>query len=94
MTIFATIQDVVDILWASTEETEAPLPPSSIAADSPLVPPGGDVPPFVPSDQLYYWTAKWQADQNESLRELEAGHSRLFTSADAAILWLVGPTDD
>lgn len=92
--IYATCVDTVDVMWAAPEEAEsAPLRPSAIASDAPFTSPAG-FPESVPRDQLYYWTAKWQSDQNESIRELETGNSRLFTSAADAIEWLVEPTDD
>lgn len=40
------------------------------------------------TDQSYYWSPEWQADEAESVREIEAGRGLTFTSADAAIQWL------
>jgi hypothetical protein len=92
--LFATTaDDTVDLLWTSPEETETqPLSPSNVAADHDGPPAG--IPESIPTDQLYYWSKKWQADQNESLAELERGESRIFTSTEDAIRWLVEPTDD
>lgn len=54
----------------------------------------GDVSPIripisIPSNQLYYWTRKWQEGEQEALREIEAGKGRRFESARDAIHWLL-----
>jgi hypothetical protein len=53
----------------------------------------GGVPLSVPACQLYYWTARWQRDEAESLAELEAGDCVTFEGPDAtnqALQWLFG----
>jgi hypothetical protein len=46
-------------------------------------------PYFVPRDQAYFWTQKWQADEAEALREIAAGNVQDFTSGAAAAAWLL-----
>ena len=46
------------------------------------------LPESIGDDQLYYWSAKWQADQAESEAELAAGKGLTFDNADDAIRWL------
>lgn len=94
--VFATTaeDDVVDVLWATPKDRETRLTfvPGTLSVDGDPPPPPG-IPVSVPTDQLYYWSAKWQADQAESIREIEAGNSRVFNSAADAIRWLAS-TDD
>ena len=44
--------------------------------------PSGAVPPAIPADQAYYWSAVWQADIRESIAALEAGDFADFDSDD------------
>jgi hypothetical protein len=53
-----------------------------------------DMPASLPADEIYYWTAKWQADEAESRRELDAGQGRTFESSADAIRWLLDPTTE
>jgi hypothetical protein len=46
-------------------------------------------PYFVPRDQAYFWTQKWQADEAKALREIADGNVRDFASGAAAIAWLL-----
>lgn len=90
MTIFATVVDKRIEIWADPVKPDAPfLPEVSTAVVAPM-----GIPPSVPADQLYYWTAKWQADQAETERELRAGNSRVFGSGQEAVKWLLASTDD
>ncbi len=50
-------------------------------------------PYFVPRDQAYFWTQKWQADEAEALREIADGNVRDFTSGAAAVAWLLSDDD-
>lgn len=50
-------------------------------------PPG--MPASISRTQLYYWSAKWQADEAETLAELKSGDTRQFESASDAIRWLL-----
>jgi hypothetical protein len=49
-------------------------------------------PTSLAADEVYYWTAKWQADETESRRELEDGRGRTFETSADAIRWLLDPT--
>jgi len=39
--------------------------------------------------QLYYWTTKWQRDEQEALAELARGEGRTFDTPQDAIRWLL-----
>ena len=47
------------------------------------------VPMFIPADQAYYWSSKWQRDEAESLTDLKAGHARTFDYPQDAIRHLL-----
>jgi hypothetical protein len=54
----------------------------------------GPRPPlFVPSDQLYYWTRKWQDGEREALGDLEEGRSRVFDDVNALARYLLQPPE-
>jgi len=54
----------------------------------------GPRPPlFVPSDQLYYWTRRWQDGENEALVDLEAGRSRVFDNVNELARYLIRPPE-
>lgn len=50
---------------------------------------GSGMPPSIALGQLYYWSARWQADERETRAELDAGEGRRFHTADGAIRWLL-----
>jgi len=54
---------------------------------------GPALPLFVPSDQLYYWTRKWQEGEKEALADLEAGRSRVFDNPDDLARYLLIPPE-
>ncbi|HZK15294.1 MAG TPA: hypothetical protein VFC52_01730 [Solirubrobacterales bacterium] len=64
------------------------LQPSKVATNQ-----GGtverDVPLFIPADQAYYWSSKWQSDEAESLADLAAGRARTFDDPASAIRHLL-----
>lgn len=47
------------------------------------------VPMFIPSDQVYYWSSRWQRDEAESLADLKAGHAQTFRNPQDAIRHLL-----
>jgi hypothetical protein len=47
------------------------------------------VAPLMSRSQTYYWTRKWQAGEQETLRELAAGNGIEFSSARDTIRWLL-----
>jgi hypothetical protein len=51
-------------------------------------------PYFVPRNQAYFWTERWQADEADALREIAEGNVRDFASGAAAIAWLLSDDDD
>lgn len=52
------------------------------------------LPVAVSRSQAYYWKRSWQDAEREALAEIESGHARTFSGADAAIRYLLGPDDD
>lgn len=52
--------------------------------------PGQRPPLFVPRDEIFFWTAEWQAGERASAAEREAGNSIVFDSDDPEdiIRWL------
>jgi len=46
------------------------------------------VPVLVAGDQAYYWTARWQADERESVQALKRGEGQTFESAADLVAWL------
>lgn len=51
------------------------------------------VPLFVPRSQVYYWSAAWQQDEAEALRDIAAGDVRRFASGADAAAWLLSDED-
>jgi hypothetical protein len=43
----------------------------------------------MPTDQAYYWTPEWQANEREAVAQLEAGNYCTFVDAADAIVWLL-----
>jgi hypothetical protein len=41
------------------------------------------------TDQLYYWTDEWQANEALAIEEIRTGKARVFDNADEAIKWLM-----
>ena len=91
MTQIATSTGLVLPRGSSTDEGATHV--ADLISDTPLVA-SEDVPAAIPRDQLYYWTHKWQVGQNESIREIEEGSSRVFTSFSDVARWLLDPSDD
>lgn len=54
----------------------------------------GPIPASIASDQLYYWSSRWQSDEQETLDELARGQGRRFESARDAVRWLLDPSSD
>jgi hypothetical protein len=48
----------------------------------------------IPESQFYYWTAEWQADERESMLELERGEGIRFSSGHEAAAWLLADDDE
>jgi hypothetical protein len=47
------------------------------------------IPPFIPADQAYFWSAQWQDDEREALAEIAAGNTQSFADPSAAIRYLL-----
>lgn len=54
------------------------------------------VPVTIPKGELYYWTARWQADEQESLDSIARGDITIFNSDDSsdAVRWLLGDDEE
>lgn len=50
-------------------------------------------PAAIPRSQLYYWTGRWQTDEQEAVRELRRGAGLRFDDAASAIRWLLSEDD-
>ncbi|MDQ6617646.1 MAG: hypothetical protein M3083_23570 [Actinomycetota bacterium] len=61
----------------------------SVTVGNNLLPPPVGMPMVIARDQLYYWSAKWQADEAEAADELARGEGRTFGTATEAIRWLL-----
>src|SRR2546425_9403569 len=64
----------------SATNAVAPLPPSKM----PLV---------MSKDEVYFWTASWQASEKRADADIAAGRVRRFPNARAAIRDLLSPDD-
>lgn len=47
------------------------------------------VPAFIPVDEEFYWTSKWQEGERRALADLKAGRFRQFSDPLDAIRWLL-----
>jgi hypothetical protein len=61
------------------------LPSAFVLGETPLP----RAPLFVPGDQAYYWTHRWQLGEMEALREINEGAVHRFASGSAAAAWLL-----
>ncbi len=52
-----------------------------------------NMPAFVPSNQLYYWTGAWRRGEEESLADLAAGRALEFVDPIEAVRYLLSPDD-
>jgi hypothetical protein len=51
--------------------------------------PRRQVPWFIPTDQVYFWSSQWQRDEAESLANLKAGRSKTFDNPTDAVRYLL-----
>lgn len=77
------------IARAGTWATTPTMPPSRVATNHQRVGESRNVPLFIPADQAYYWSSKWQSDEAESLADLAAGRARTFDDPASAIRHLL-----
>lgn len=71
-----------------TSEPSISLPSGFSVSSQDLAPPPG-MPFSIRQSQLYYWTARWRADEAESIRELEEGKGQRFETGMDAVRWLL-----
>lgn len=62
-------------------------------ADTNAPPRQGRIPLSIARDQLYYWTARWQEGEAESLADVAEGRSREFDNFVDLASYLLGPED-
>jgi hypothetical protein len=55
---------------------------------------GPTVPTVIPVDELFFWTADWQAGESAAEADLSEGRTRRFMSADDLIRDLLRPGSD
>lgn len=51
------------------------------------------LPPFIPADQLYYWTRVWQEGEAKAIADIAAGRSRVFSDPRELARYLLRPAD-
>jgi hypothetical protein len=51
------------------------------------------MPASIPREQAYYWTSRWQQDEQEALAEIARGQGRTFATTQEAIMWLLTEDD-
>lgn len=73
------------VLADDDEQSLSPLPSSEYL----VLIPGG----WLPRDQEYYWSAEWQAGEQETRAEFAAGNGVRFDTAEDAIRWLLADDD-
>jgi len=76
---------------ASIGDEHVVFPQGPQASNTPSI---GNMPPSIAEDQLYYWTARWQREEQETLQELAHGEGHRFESAADAVRWLLDPSKD
>jgi hypothetical protein len=67
----------------------AALEPSRVVASGTTGGAERTTPLFIPADQAYYWSSKWQRDEAETLANLEAGDYETFDDPSDAIKYLL-----
>jgi len=51
------------------------------------------VPTFIPSDEILYWTRRWQEGEAESAAARASGEAREFETGRDAVRWLLSEDD-
>ena len=77
-----------EAMFRSAGSHTAPMSASRVATNRPTSR-RRKVPLFIPADQAYYWSSKWQCDEAESLADLKAGRSQRFANPQDAIRHLL-----
>ena len=49
-----------------------------------------EIPAFIPADQVYYWSIRWQESERQALADIAAGRTRTFTDPTDAVRYLLG----
>lgn len=73
-----------DVVWGHSSLSRLPT-----GGDLTLIPGG-----WLPREQEYYWSAEWQAGEQETLRELADGGGVEFDNTEDLIHWLLSSDED
>ena len=76
----------------NTRESNAPVPTVQAISASPSRS-NFVIPLFVAKGQLYYWTRRWQQDEDAALKELSEGQGLKFADGSSAADWLLDDED-
>jgi hypothetical protein len=49
-----------------------------------------EIPVFIPADQAYYWSIRWQESERKALADIAAGRARTFADPTEAVRYLLG----
>ncbi len=49
-----------------------------------------EIPAFIPADQAYYWSIRWQESERKALADIAAGRARTFADPSDAVRYLLG----
>ena len=56
--------------------------------------PGSALPASIPSDEVFFWSSKWQLDELEAAKDLARGEVHSFSSGTEAVRWLLSDDED
>jgi hypothetical protein len=48
------------------------------------------IPAFIPANQTYYWSSRWQEAERQALDDLAHGRAKTFTDPRDAVRYLLG----
>ena len=77
-----------EAMFRSAGSHTAPMSASRVATNRPISR-RRKVPLFIPADQAYYWSSKWQRDEAETLANIQAGDCETFSDPSDAIRYLL-----
>jgi hypothetical protein len=78
-----------EAIFRSPGSISRAVKPSRVASHQTRDAAARNVPMFIPADQAYYWSSKWQRDEAETLANLQAGDYKTFDDPSDAIRYLL-----
>jgi len=78
-----------EALFRAAASVSPALKPSRVASSGSSSMATRKVPLFIPADQAYYWSSKWQRDEAETLANLKVGNYETFDDPSDAIRYLL-----